>query len=202
VSLAQQIIPAADVSLQISQAGREASGTSNMKLALNGALTVGTLDGANVELRAAAGAENFFLCGYTVEEVRDLQRRGYESRRFISRSAGLAEAIGLLHSDFLCMGDPLRYAAVVDALRYDDRYMVCADFASFQNAMRDAASLFASPREWTRRVVHNIAAASRFSSDDTIRAYANDIWGIVPVKAEMEDESGMRAVPEVRTSGG
>jgi starch phosphorylase len=198
VSLAQQIIPAADVSLQISQAGREASGTSNMKLALNGALTVGTLDGANVELREAAGAENFFLCGYTVEEVRDLQRRGYEPRRFISRSPGLAEAIGLLHSDFLCMGDPLRYTAVVDALRYDDRYMVCADFTSFQNAMRDAASLFASPHEWTRRVVHNIGAASRFSSDDTIRAYAKDIWGIVPVKAEMEEESGLRPVAETR----
>jgi starch phosphorylase len=189
VSLAQQIIPAADVSLQISQAGREASGTSNMKLALNGALTVGTLDGANVELREAAGPEHFFLCGHTVDEVMEMQRRGYAPSRFIERSADLAEAIGVLQSDFLCLGDASRYAAIVDSLRRDDRYMVCADFDSFQLAMREAASVYASPRDWAWHAVFNIAAASRFSSDDTIRAYARDIWGLVPVKAEL-GESG------------
>jgi starch phosphorylase len=189
VSLAQQIIPAADVSVQISQAGREASGTSNMKLALNGALTVGTLDGANVELREAAGAEHFFLCGHTVEEVRELERRGYDPGRAIAESPELAAAIGVLESDFLCMGDGRRYAPVVRTLRYDDRYMVCADFASFRRVMLEAATVFASPREWARHVVFNIAAASRFSSDDTIRAYARDIWGIVPIKAEVSRES-------------
>ncbi len=188
VSLAQQIIPAADVSLQISQAGREASGTSNMKLALNGALTVGTLDGANVELREAAGPEHFFLFGHTVDQVRRLYAQGYDPSQFIGRSPDLAEAIDVLHSDFLCLGDPWRYASVVDSLRRDDRYMICADFESFVQAMRDAAGVYASPREWSRHVVYNIAGAGSFSSDATIRAYAEDIWGIVPVKAELDPE--------------
>jgi starch phosphorylase len=190
VSLAQQIIPAADVSVQISQAGREASGTSNMKLALNGALTVGTLDGANVELREAAGPEHFFLFGHTVEQVKDLYRRGYDPGEFIGRSPELAEAIDVLQSDFLCLGDRERYASIVGSLRRDDRYMVCADFDSYREALHDAGRVYASPREWARHVVFNIAGACKFSSDATIRAYARDIWGIVPVKAELERESG------------
>jgi starch phosphorylase len=191
VSLAQQIIPAADVSLQISQAGREASGTSNMKLALNGALTVGTLDGANVELREAAGHEHFFLLGHTVEQVKDLYRQGYDPGAFIARNPELAEAIDVLQSDFLCLGDRERYRSVVDSLRGEDRYMVCADFDSFRGAMRDAARVYASPREWARHVVYNIAGACTFSSDATIRAYARDIWDIAPVKAEIDRESGV-----------
>jgi glycogen phosphorylase len=193
VSLAQRIIPAADVSLQISQAGREASGTSNMKLALNGALTVGTLDGANVELREAAGPEHFFLFGNTVDEVRELYRQGYDPSGFIARSPELADAIDVLQSDFLCLGDPWRYSSVVDSLRRDDRYMVCADFVSFLEAMRDAAAVYASPREWARHVVFNIAGAGRFSSDATIRAYAKEIWGIVPMQAEVEPEEAATA---------
>jgi starch phosphorylase len=189
VSLAQQIIPAADVSLQISQAGREASGTSNMKLALNGALTVGTLDGANVELREACGPEHFFLFGQTVDQVKALYRRGYHPSAFIARSPELAEAIDVLRSDFLCLGDPQRYAAVVDSLQWEDRYMVCADFVAFVSAMREAADAYVSPLEWARHVVFNIAGASRFSSDGTIGAYARDIWGIRPVRAEVEPEA-------------
>jgi starch phosphorylase len=188
VSLAQQIIPAADVSLQISQAGREASGTSNMKLALNGALTVGTLDGANVELREACGPEHFFLFGHTVEQVRALYRQGYDPSAFVARSPELAEAIDVLRSDFLCLGDAHRYGAVVDSLQWEDRYMVCADFAPFLSAMRDAAGAYVSPLEWARHAVFNIVGASRFSSDATIRAYARDIWGIRPVRAELEVE--------------
>jgi starch phosphorylase len=188
VSLAQQIIPAADVSLQISQAGREASGTSNMKLALNGALTVGTLDGANVELREGAGPEHFFLFGNTVEQVRELYRQGYDPSGFIARSPELAEAIDVLRSDFLCLGDPTRYAPVVESLERDDRYMVCADFAAFRRAMQDVAGLYGSPRDWSRHVVFNIAAAGNFSSDATIRAYAKEIWNISPVKAELQPE--------------
>jgi starch phosphorylase len=189
VSLAQEIIPAADVSLQISQAGREASGTSNMKLALNGALTVGTLDGANVELREAAGVENFHLFGNTVEQVRNLYRRGYDPANVIAENRELLEAIDVVDSDFLSLGDRWRYAAIVESLWRDDHYMVCADFASFLRAMQDVATLYASPRAWARQVAFNIAGASRFSSDATIRAYARDIWGIEPVKAELESES-------------
>jgi len=185
VSLAQCIIPAADVSLQISQAGKEASGTSNMKLALNGALTVGTLDGANVELRDAVGPENFFLFGLTVDEVQALYRKGYDSRPYIDGDPSLARAISLLGSDFFCLGDPDRYASIVNVMRYHDHFMMCADFAAFSTAMHAAAELYRSPRDWQRMAAHNIAGASRFSSDDTIRAYAQEIWDLKPVKADM-----------------
>jgi glycogen phosphorylase len=189
VSLAQAIIPAADVSLQISQAGREASGTSNMKLALNGALTVGTLDGANVELREAVGPENFFLFGNTVEQVGDLYRGGYAPSRFIAQSRELAGAIAVLDSDFFCLGDRSRYSEIVQLLRRRDHYMVCADFASYADAIREVAERYRSPREWARHALFNIAGAGAFSSDATIQGYARDIWGIVPVKAELEAEA-------------
>jgi starch phosphorylase len=185
VSLAQAIIPAADVSLQISQAGKEASGTSNMKFALNGALTVGTLDGANVELREAVGPENFFLFGNTVEQVRALHGVGYDPRHFIAQSVELAHAVALIDSDFFCLGDPTRYAAIAHHLRYADPYMVCADFEAYVASMASAAELYREPLEWSKRAAHNIAGASVFSSDATIRAYAREIWGIVPVKAEL-----------------
>jgi starch phosphorylase len=189
VSLAQAIIPAADISLQISQAGKEASGTSNMKLSLNGALTVGTLDGANVEIREAVGPENFFLCGLTVDEVRALWRTGYQPSQYVAASPPLANAIELLDSDFFCLGDRDRYASVVGMLRNQDQYMVCADFESYAASMKEAAALFRSPREWSRRSLLNIVGASAFSSDATIRAYARDIWGLVPVKADVSERT-------------
>jgi starch phosphorylase len=184
VSLAQVIIPAADISLQISQAGKEASGTSNMKLALNGALTVGTLDGANVELRDVVGAENFFLCGNTLDEVRELLKRGYSPERFIEQSSALSNAVGLLESGFFSLGDATRYADVVSDLKHRDHYMVCADYESFAGSMRAASALYREPREWAKRALFNIVGGSAFSSDATIRAYARDIWDIVPLKAE------------------
>jgi glycogen phosphorylase len=185
VSLAQAIIPAVDVSLQISQAGKEASGTSNMKLALNGALTVGTLDGANVEIRDAVGHENFFLCGLTVDQVRDLGARGYRPAPFIAADPDLAGALDLIESGFFCLGEKERYAGVARMLRESDPYMVCADFASYAAAMREASEVFRAPREWARRSLFNIVGAGAFSSDATVRAYARDIWGIVPVKADV-----------------
>jgi starch phosphorylase len=189
VSLAQSIIPAADISLQISQAGKEASGTSNMKLALNGALTVGTLDGANVELRDAVGAENFFLFGRTVEQVQESYRNGYHSSMFIEQNFELARAIALIDSDFFCLGDPTRYASVVHVLRQFDHYMICADYAEYVQAMSNAAALYLHPREWSRRALFNIAGASRFSSDATIRAYAREIWNLSPVKVDMRERN-------------
>ncbi len=186
VSLAQAIIPAIDISLQISQAGKEASGTSNMKLALNGALTVGTLDGANVEIRDAVGPENFFLFGKTLEEVQDLQRSGYSPRPFIAASPALTKALALLETGFFCLGDETRYTGTAQYLRDYDPYMVCADFDSYAAQMREAATVHRSPREWARRSLFNIVGAGAFSSDATIRAYAREIWNIVPVKAEMK----------------
>jgi starch phosphorylase len=200
VSLAQVIIPAADVSLQISQAGKEASGTSNMKLAMNGALTVGTLDGANVELREAVGAENFFLFGLTVDEVRALWRSEYVPEEFIARSPSLTRAVGLLESSFFSLGDRGRYAAVAEGLRRDDPYMTCADFEPFAAAMRDAAALYRSPREWSKRALHNVVAASAFSSDATVRAYAREIWKLVPIKADLPLGTAVEAADGSRPS--
>jgi len=185
VSLAQAIIPAIDVSLQISQAGKEASGTSNMKLAMNGALTVGTLDGANIELREAVGPENFFLCGHTIEQVQALWRTGYDPSRFIARSPELARALELLESSFFALSDPCRYAGVVRTLRETDPYMVCADFDSYASALREAAAAYRSPRDWARKSLFNIVGGSAFSSDATIRAYAREIWGIAPIKVDV-----------------
>jgi glycogen phosphorylase len=185
VSLAQAIIPAIDVSLQISQAGKEASGTSNMKLAMNGALTVGTLDGANIELREAVGPENFFLCGHTIEQVQALGRGGYDPSRFIARSPELARALELLESSFFALSDPCRYAGVVRTLRETDPYMVCADFDSYASALREAATAYRSPRDWARKSLFNIVGGSAFSSDATIRAYAREIWAIAPIKVDV-----------------
>jgi starch phosphorylase len=185
VTLAQSIIPAADVSVQIATAGTEASGTSNMKFALNGALTIGTLDGANVELRQAVGAENFFLFGLDAEGVAKAKREGYDPRRFIAQSRDLAEALALVESGFFSFGDPRRYRAVVDALKYEDRYFLCADFDAYVAAEARAAEVYRDPIDWSRRALLNISGASRFSADDTIRQYAAEIWGLQPVPVDL-----------------
>jgi len=185
VTLAQSVIPAADVSLQISTAGTEASGTSNMKLALNGALTIGTLDGANVEIREEVGAENFFLFGLRAPDVARLRSEGYVPAAFIERSPDLAEVLALIESGFFSFGDPGRYRPIVDSLRHGDRYLVCADYDDFVATEERAAAAFRDPVDWSRRVLHNIAGASRFSSDETIRQYAEEIWGLTPVALDL-----------------
>jgi starch phosphorylase len=184
VSLAQMIIPAADLSLQISQAGKEASGTSNMKFALNGALTLGTLDGANIEIRDAVGHENFFLFGLDVDQVRALARH-YDPSVYIARSPELEQVIALLDTDFFSLGDRTRYAAVVEHLRRWDTYMVCADFDSYRAAEAAAVELYHDRHAWARRALFNIAGASAFSSDSTIHAYAEEIWNLKPQKANL-----------------
>jgi glycogen phosphorylase len=178
VSLAEIIIPAADLSEQISTAGMEASGTGNMKLALNGALTIGTLDGANVELRRAVGADNFFLCGLDAEQVAEVRRAGYSPGSAIDRSPALRHVLDLIDSGFFSLGEPERFHAVTDALRTTDRFLVCEDFDSFAAAEALAADAFRERVGWARRALLNIVGASRFSADDTIRQYANEIWGL------------------------
>jgi starch phosphorylase len=184
VSLAQTIIPSADVSLQISTAGKEASGTSNMKFALNGALTLGTLDGANVEIRDAVGHENFFLFGMTTPEVQAL-RPYYKPGDYIAASPTLTEVLDLIGSGFFSLGDRDRYKPILDNLRYHDPFMVCADFEAYIAAETKAAAAYLSPRDWARKALFNIMGASRFSSDATIRQYANEIWGIKAVKTDL-----------------
>jgi starch phosphorylase len=184
VTLAQSIIPAADVSLQVATAGTEASGTSNMKFALNGAVTLGTLDGANIELREAVGPENFLLFGLDAEGVNRLKQRGYDPRVWIERSAAPREALAMIEAGFFSLGERDRFRPVVDSLCFEDRYLVCADFESFAAAEERAAELYRDPIEWARLALANIAGASRFSADDTIRRYASEIWALHPASVD------------------
>jgi starch phosphorylase len=185
VSLAQSIIPAADISLQISTAGKEASGTSNMKFALNGALTVGTLDGANVEIRREVGPDNFFLFGLDAREVGALRASGYRPASYIEASPALSEALHLIESGFFSYGERARFRSIVDDIRYRDAFMICADFESYRACKEKAAAAYRDRRDWARRALCNIAGASRFSSDHTIRQYAAEIWGIEPIKVDL-----------------
>jgi starch phosphorylase len=189
VSLAECIIPASEVSLQISTAGTEASGTSNMKLALNGALTIGTLDGANVEIRDEVGHDNFFLFGLNTPQVAELRASGYDPAAFIARSPLLEEAIELIGSGFFSLGDRDRFKPIVEHLRRRDTFLVCADFDEYVAAEARAAQAYQSPRDWARRSLANIVGASAFSSDNTIRKYASEIWGIAPIKTDLDSVS-------------
>jgi starch phosphorylase len=184
VTLAQSIIPAADLSVQISLAGKEASGTSNMKFALNGALTIGTLDGANVEIREEVGPDNFFLFGLRTEEVAALRPR-YDPRAFIAADPILDEVLALIDSGFFSLDEPRRFRAVTDQLRNEDPYMVCADFASYLAAEAAAAAVYLRKEDWCRRSLRNIIGARRFSSDATIRQYAEEIWRIAAVEVDL-----------------
>jgi starch phosphorylase len=185
VTLAQAVIPAADLSVQISTAGKEASGTSNMKFALNGALTIGTLDGANVEIRDEVGPENFFLFGLRTDDVKRLRSEGYDPRKFIDASPDLAEVLSLIESGFFSFGEPERFKPILDSLRGYDPYMVCADFDAYVAAEAAAAEAFRDEHDWARRALLNIAGASRFSSDETIRRYAAEIWNLQPVPVDL-----------------
>jgi len=185
VSLAQAIIPAADLSVQISTAGKEASGTSNMKFAMNGALTIGTLDGANVEIREAVGPENFFLFGLTAAEVVATRANGYRPADVVAGHPVLREVLALIESGFFSLGDRDRYRPVVDSLRWDDPYMVCADFDAYVATEARAAAAYADRAAWSRMALHNIVGASGFSSDATIRRYAKEIWGLESVRTNL-----------------
>ncbi|HEY6881601.1 MAG TPA: glycogen/starch/alpha-glucan phosphorylase [Polyangiales bacterium] len=185
VSLAQALIPAADVSLQISLAGKEASGTGNMKFALSGAVTLGTLDGANVEIRDAVGPEHFLLFGMQVAEVQRLVAAGYRPKTFIARCEELARVVALIESGFFSFGDTHRYASVVRYLRDEDPFMICADFASYMEAQERAALLYGDARKFAQTSLINTAGGGVFSSDDTIAQYASEIWNVKPVKLEL-----------------
>ena len=178
VSLAKRIIPAADLSEQISTAGMEASGTGNMKLALNGALTIGTLDGANIEIRDHVGAENIFIFGLRADEVAERRRAGVEASSVIASSPELAAAIEAIESGAFSPDDVGRYRVLMQALRHSDSYMVTADFDAYCAAQRSVEKLWLSPFDWTRASIFNIARMAWFSSDRTIGEYAKDIWKV------------------------
>jgi starch phosphorylase len=190
VSNAERIVPAADLSEQISTAGTEASGTGNMKLALNGALTIGTLDGANIEIREEVGAENFFLFGLTTEEVEAIQRQGYDPLSYYHGNAELKQALEMIATGFFCPDEPARYQEIVDALlKHGDHFLLLADYASYVACQDKVEALYRDPNEWTKRSILNVAGMGKFSSDRTIREYAERIWHVAPVDTRVKTES-------------
>ncbi len=172
------IYPAADLSEQISTAGKEASGTGNMKFSFNGALTIGTLDGANMEIREEVGAENFFLFGLTVDEVNQLKARGYRPREYYEQNATLREVIDFIASGALSGGDPEMFRPIVDNLLYHDPFLVLADYQAYIEAQERVSALWSDTAAWTRQSILNTARMGKFSSDRSIRDYCERIWNV------------------------
>lgn len=178
VTQAELIIPASDVSEQISTAGMEASGTGCMKFALNGALTIGTLDGANIEMMQAVGVDNIFIFGLTANQVEERKRAGYDPKQVQAEDPELAEVIDAIASGTFSPGAPDAFRAIVDSLLSDDRYLVLADFRSYQRAHQLLGETYAKPSRWAEMCILNVAQMGWFSSDRTLRGYARDIWNV------------------------
>ncbi|MBI4693805.1 MAG: glycogen/starch/alpha-glucan phosphorylase [Gammaproteobacteria bacterium] len=185
VKVAQFIYPAADLSEQISTAGKEASGTGNMKFSLNGALTIGTLDGANVEIREEVGAENFFLFGLTAEEVMRRKAEGYRPRDYYDSNADLRAAIDLIERGLFSHGDPRLFRPLVDALLEHDEYLAFADFESYAECQRRVSLAYTDVEAWTRMSILNTARLGKFSSDRAILEYNRDVWRVPPVPIDL-----------------
>ncbi|HBZ56800.1 MAG TPA: glycogen phosphorylase, partial [Syntrophobacteraceae bacterium] len=182
ISQAEKVVPAADLSEQISTAGMEASGTGNMKFALNGALTIGTLDGANVEIREEVGEDNFFLFGLKAETVDHLRRTGYDPYRFYESDPELKQVIDQIASGRFSPGEPYLFTPIVDALlREGDYFMVLADYRSYVDTQDRVDALFDNPEEWTRKTILNTANMGKFSSDRAVMEYADEIWNVQPL---------------------
>ncbi|WP_136617619.1 MULTISPECIES: glycogen/starch/alpha-glucan phosphorylase [Mesorhizobium] len=178
VSLAEIMMPAADLSEQISTAGMEASGTGNMKFALNGALTIGTLDGANVEIKECVGDDNIFIFGLTTAEVAERRNNGYNPRAVIEGSPELAQAVAAVSSGVFSPDDPERYRDLINGLYNSDWFMVAADFDAYAAAQREVDAVWRNSPDWYARAIRNVARVGWFSSDRTIRQYAKEIWNV------------------------
>ncbi len=186
VSLAEKIIPAADVSEQISTAGMEASGTGNMKLSMNGALTIGTLDGANIEIRDAVGHENFFLFGMTAGEVLARRGQGRPGRDAYDANEELRQAIDLIASGYFCPEERELFRPLLDGLLGRDEYLHLDDFASYATCQAAVGEAYQDADDWSRKAALNIARVGGFSSDRTVREYASEVWGIEPCPVSLE----------------
>ena len=181
VSLAERIIPAADLSQQISLAGTEASGTGNMKLSLNGALTIGTLDGANVEIRSEVGNDNFFLFGLTAPEVAEKKRSGYDPRQVLAADPRLSQVMEMISNGSLSPEEPEAFRPIARSLLDGgDAYMLLADFDSYAACQEKVSAAYLDQESWTRASILNVAHMGRFSSDRTVKEYADEIWGVKP----------------------
>lgn len=196
VSLGQRIYPAAELSEQISTAGKEASGTGNMKFAMNGSLTIGTLDGANIEIREEAGAENFFLFGLTAQEVKDLKAKGYNPMDYYNRDLELKGTLDRIESGYFSYGNRDLFKPLLDSLLYHDQYMLLADFRAYMECQERVSEAYKDRTNWTKMSILNAARMGKFSSDRTIREYATEIWRAKPVKVEIEeynqDKAGLK----------
>jgi len=178
VSLAERIFPASDLSEQISTAGREASGTGNMKFMLNGAVTIGTWDGANIEIAEEVGPDNIFIFGLKAHEIFDLKSSGYDPREYVEKDPALKEVLRLVREDFFSRSEPQIFKPLYDSLLGHDEFMVFADFKDYVSAQDKVSRAYQDKEEWTRRSVMNTAGSGRFSSDRTVAEYAKDIWKV------------------------
>lgn len=181
----QLVYPAAELSEQISTAGKEASGTGNMKFSMNGALTIGTLDGANVEIRDEVGADNFFLFGLTTDEVYQLKQEGYNPYDYYQANESIKAVFHLIQSGYFSRGDTELFKPLVDNLLYHDPYLVLADFQAYVDCQQIVTQTYQNQKEWTRMSILNSARSGKFSSDRSIREYCEDIWKIRPVKVKL-----------------
>lgn len=186
VKNAKFIYPACDLSEQISTAGKEASGTGNMKFSMNGALTIGTLDGANVEIREEVGADNFFLFGLTAEEVSSLQKNGYQPSAYYQGNPELQAVIERIRSGHFSRGDRELFKPLLDSLLFHDPFLLFADFAPYVEAQRQVDQVYRDQESWTRRSILNVARMGKFSSDRAIREYCRDIWKVKPVPVSLD----------------
>jgi starch phosphorylase len=193
VTNGQRVYPAADLSEQISTAGKEASGTGNMKFSMNGALTIGTLDGANIEIRNEVGADNFFLFGLSTPEVYALQAQGYRPMDYYNGNQDLRGVIDLIRSGFFSRGDSELFRPLIDGLLYHDPYMLLADFQSYMDCQTRVSETYRDTERWTRMSILNTARSGKFSSDRTIREYCTDIWGAKSVPIHLLTHADVRA---------
>ncbi len=193
VTNGQRLYPAADLSEQISTAGKEASGTGCMKFCMNGAVTIGTLDGANIEIRAEVGADNFFLFGLSTPEVYALKARGYQPMDYYNGNQKLRDVVDLIRSGFFSRGDTELFRPLTDGLMHHDPYMVLADFQSFVDCQEKVSAAYADTERWTRMSILNTARSGKFSSDRTIREYCAQIWDANAVPIELFTHADVRA---------
>ena len=182
VTLAEKIIPAADLSEQISMAGLEASGTGNMKFTLNGALTIGTMDGANIEIREEVGKENIFIFGLLADEVVKLKSSGYNPRTYYESNPALKKVIDMIATDYFSKNETGVFKSIIDSLLGTDYYCLFADYQAYVDAQDEVSKLYLNQEEWTKKAILNVARVGKFSSDRSIKEYAEKIWKVEPVK--------------------
>lgn len=187
VTNSQPVYPAADLSEQISTAGKEASGTGNMKFALGGAITIGTFDGANIEIRQEVGEENFFLFGLTTEEVYTLKSQGYYPLNYYYNNENLRQVIDLIASGYFANGDEGLFKPLLDHLLYDDQYMLLADYQFYIDCQDRVSQAYLDQNHWTQMSILNTARVGKFSSDRAIREYCQDIWKVKPTPIDLQD---------------